>query len=147
VERVVDLLRYRAEQAGVILRTEIEPDLPQTLIDENAMTLALLNLLENAMKYGLSEQGDILVSLARNEQNLVLRVADHGSGIPMEEKGRIFDRFFRGKEARSKSTRGSGIGLSLVKHIAEAHHGKVTVDSTLGKGTCFEVTLPIQEAG
>ncbi len=146
VERAVDLVRYRAEQRGVDMRTELEPDLPETLIDEDAMTLALLNLLENAMKYGVSEDGgEILVSLTLQQRRLVLRVEDRGGGIPDEERGRVFDRFFRGREARSRSTRGSGIGLSLVKHIAEAHGGRVTVESTLGKGTCFEVTLPIRE--
>ena len=147
VERAVDLVRYRADQGGRELRTEIEPDLPRTNLDEDAMTLALLNLLENAMKYGVGEGAEILVSLASDGDRLTLRVADRGAGIPPEERGRIFDRFFRGKDARSRSTRGSGIGLSLVKHIVEAHRGKVTVDSTLGKGTCFEVTLPIQEEG
>jgi two-component system phosphate regulon sensor histidine kinase PhoR len=146
VERGVDLCRYRAEQKEVSLSTEIEPNLPDTLLDENAMTLLLLNLLENAMKYGSGEGegGEIFVSLKRGERGLLLTVADQGAGIPGEELPRIFDRFYRTKAVRSKAARGSGIGLSLVKEIATAHGGGVNVKSDLGRGTTFEVTIPIR---
>jgi two-component system phosphate regulon sensor histidine kinase PhoR len=145
VERGVDLVRYRADQGGIRLQTEIEPGLPDTLLDENAMTLLLLNLLENALKYGSGEGGEIVVSLGRNDGQLKLRVSDQGAGIPREEISHIFDRFYRAKDARSNTARGSGIGLSLVKHIAEAHGGKVRVTSDLGKGATFEVNIPIRE--
>jgi two-component system phosphate regulon sensor histidine kinase PhoR len=72
-------------------------------------------------------------------------VVDHGPGIPKEEHGRIFERFYRTKAARSKPIRGSGIGLSLVRHIAEAHGGGVRVESALGKGSAFEVTIPVRK--
>jgi len=145
VERGVDLCQYRAEQAGIKLLTNLEPQLPDTLLDEDAMTLLLMNLLENALKYGGDERGgEISVSLNRREDQLVLRVSDKGPGIPKEEHGRIFERFYRTHSARHKSVRGSGIGLSLVKHIAEAHGGGVRVESELGKGATFEVTIPMK---
>jgi two-component system phosphate regulon sensor histidine kinase PhoR len=146
VERGVDLCKYRADQGGIQLKTDIEPDLPDTLLDENAMTLLLLNLLENALKYGASEGGEIRVSLKQENGQLELRVADQGPGIPPEEISHVFDRFYRAKEVRTQSARGSGIGLSLVKHITESHGGRVRVHSDLGKGTTFEVTLPIRRA-
>ncbi len=149
VERVVDLCQYRAEQAGIALTTAIDPELPETQLDEDAMTLLLFNLVENALKYGVdaSGGGEVTVALRHDAaaRQLLLRVADHGPGIPKEEQGRIFERFYRTKAARSgSSVRGSGIGLSLVKHIAEAHGGRVRVESELGKGSAFEVTLPVR---
>lgn len=145
VERGVDLCRYRAEQGGISLDTDIEKDLPTTLLDENAMTLLALNLLENAMKYGCQDGGSIRVQLRRVDHDLALTVADQGPGIPREELSRIFDRFYRAKAVRTMPARGSGIGLSLVKHIATAHGGSVRVKSDLGKGAVFEVTIPIRK--
>jgi two-component system, OmpR family, phosphate regulon sensor histidine kinase PhoR len=151
VERAVDLLQYRAEQGHIKLAAEVEPGPPDTQLDENAMTLLVLNLIDNALKYGV-EAGEregspeVQVSLRQRDGQLVLRVADNGPGIPKEEQTRIFERFYRTKAARTKPVRGSGIGLSLVKHIAEAHGGHVRVDSDLGKGTAFEVTIPVREA-
>lgn len=145
-ERAVDLVRYRAEKAGIRLRTEIEPELPETLIDENAMTLVLLNLLENALKYGATEGGTIEVRVTAADDHVELSVADQGPGIPLEEVSRVFDRFYRAKAVRSQSARGSGIGLSLVKHIVQAHGGRVQVDSELGHGAMFRVAIPLRGA-
>jgi len=151
VDRVVDLCHYRAEQAGISLTTAIDPELPETQLDEDAMTLLLFNLVENAIKYGVdgSGRGEVVVALSHDleHRQVQLRVSDRGPGIPKEEQNRIFERFYRAKAARSGgSVRGSGIGLSLVKHIAEAHGGRVRVESELGKGSTFEVTLPVRPA-
>jgi two-component system phosphate regulon sensor histidine kinase PhoR len=146
VERGVDLCHYRAEQAGITLRTNIPPGLPETHFDEDAMTLLLLNLMDNAIKYGAERGGEVSVGLVQEANQLVLTVGDRGPGIPKDEQSRIFERFYRAKAARSQSARGSGIGLSLVKHIAEAHGGSVRVHSELGKGATFEVTIPVHAA-
>lgn len=145
LERAVDLSRYRAEQAGVTLEIHLDAEpLPELMLDENATMLLLLNLLENALKYGVGEaEPRIVVSAGVEQGAVVVRVADNGPGIPAEELSRVFERFFRGKRARSRSTRGSGIGLSLVKHIAAAHRGRVTVESEAGGGTTFTVTFPL----
>ncbi len=140
VERSLDVYRHRVEREGFKLVTKIDEGLPQTLIDENAMTLLLLNLLENAVKYG---KGEIAVYLTRVGNDLRLVVGDQGPGIPRDEQKKIFDRFYRTRDARGTHVRGSGIGLSLVKHIAEAHHGRVTVESEPGKGAAFIVDLPL----
>jgi two-component system, OmpR family, phosphate regulon sensor histidine kinase PhoR len=142
VERSLDVYRHRVEREGLKLVTKIDADLPPTLIDENAMTLLLLNLLENAVKYG---RGEIAVYLTRVGSSLRLVVGDQGPGIPSDEQVRIFDRFYRTRQARQTNARGSGIGLSLVKHIAEAHGGTVKVESEPGEGAAFIVDLPLVE--
>jgi two-component system phosphate regulon sensor histidine kinase PhoR len=141
VERAVELCSYRSEQAGVRLEAEIAEDLPRFPFDASAMTLLLLNLIENALRYGVARGGTIRVSARVRDEFVVVAVADDGPGIAEDEKRRIFDRFYRGR-SRSHS-RGSGIGLSLVKHIAEAHGGSVQVQSELGKGATFEVSIPV----
>lgn len=140
VERSLDVYRLRIEREGLELATKLDADLPPTMLDENAMTLVLLNLVENAVKYG---RGQITVYLTRVGDRLRLVVADQGPGIPLDEQKRIFDRFYRTRQARETRARGSGIGLSLVKHIAEAHGGSVTVESEPNQGAAFIVDIPI----
>jgi len=133
VARAVDLFRHRIEREGVTLKTILDDHLPETLLDENGMTLVLFNLLDNAVKYG-GEHAEITVRLQSGPGVLRLSVTDNGPGIQRDEQRRIFERFYRTRAARGKHARGSGIGLSLVKHIAEAHGGRVTVDSEPGRG-------------
>jgi len=140
VERSLDVYRHRVEREGFKLVTKIDPDLPPALLDENAMTLLLLNLLENAVKYG---RGEIGVYLGQVGESLRLVVSDQGPGIPRDEQRRIFDRFYRTRDARGTNVRGSGIGLALVKHIAEAHGGGVSVESEPGSGASFIVDVPV----
>jgi two-component system phosphate regulon sensor histidine kinase PhoR len=145
VERGIDIYRHRLERVEMQLELEVEPDLPPLRIDENAMTLALLNLVDNAIKYAPSGK-HLRVALARSDGGVALSVADAGPGIPAEEHRRIFERFYRSQSVRLKSARGSGIGLALVKHIAEAHGGNVSVDSSPGDGTTFTIWIPMAGA-
>jgi two-component system, OmpR family, phosphate regulon sensor histidine kinase PhoR len=141
VERALDVFRHRIEKEKLRLTTEMEPNLPPVRMGENAMTLVLLNLVDNAVKYA-GEGGEVLVRLRRMPGAVALSVVDHGSGITPDDQRRIFDRFYRATSARARNVRGSGIGLALVKHIAEAHGGRVEVESVLGRGSTFTVTLP-----
>jgi len=141
VERALDVFRHRIEKERLRLTTEIEPSLPPVRMDEDAMTLVLLNLVDNAVKYA-GDGGEVAVRLRRAPGAVALSVTDHGTGIAPDEQRRIFDRFYRARSARARNVRGSGIGLALVKHIAEAHGGRVEVDSALGRGSTFTVTLP-----
>ena len=140
VERSLDVYRHRVEREGLKLITKIDTELPPTQLDENAMTLLLLNLLENAVKYG---KGEIAVYLTRVGTRLRLVVGDQGPGIPADEQRKIFERFYRSRDARGTNVRGSGIGLALVKHIAEGHGGTVTVESEPGRGAAFIVDIPL----
>jgi two-component system phosphate regulon sensor histidine kinase PhoR len=141
VERALDFYRYRLEREKMRLEVELEPGLPPVRLDENAMTLALLNLLENAVKY--ASPGMVRVRLFRAGDHVELAVEDQGPGIAPDEQRRIFDRFYRARPARAQNVRGSGIGLSLVKHIAEAHGGRVQLASAPGHGAIFTLSIPL----
>src|SRR6185295_7091356 len=152
VERALEVCRFRLEKEKIRLRVEIADDLPLVRMDEDAMTLVLLNLVDNAAKYGGGEgdegigdapaAGEVRVNLARVPGGVALSVRDHGSGISAEDQKRIFERFYRADNARVRNVRGSGIGLSLVKHIAESHGGRVEVESAPGRGSTFTVYIP-----
>ena len=142
VDRAIELSQRRVLAANMQLSEDVERDLPQVQLDANAFTLAVLNLIDNAIKYA-PEGKKIEVKLARRGDHVVLSVRDWGPGIEPEEHERIFERFYRTKEVRLKPIRGSGIGLALVQHIARAHGGEATVASTPGQGSTFSISLPI----
>jgi two-component system phosphate regulon sensor histidine kinase PhoR len=142
VERAIELVGRRVTAAEMTLTAELEPDLPPVRLDANAFTLAVLNLIDNAIKYA-AEGKNVEVRLRRDGDRIVLAVRDFGPGIPREEQDKIFERFYRARAMRLKPIRGSGIGLALVQHIARAHGGDVAVTSTPGHGATFELSLPI----
>jgi two-component system phosphate regulon sensor histidine kinase PhoR len=152
VAKAVAVYRYRAEREGVELATELEPDLPRANIDERAIQLAVINLIDNALKY--APGSDVVTVRARRENGgVVVRVVDRGPGVPPEDRERIFERFVRGSTARAPGAsgpgggapiRGSGIGLALVKHIAESHGGRAWVEpSAGGPGASFAISIPV----
>ncbi len=145
VGRAIELVQRRLSSAEMTLDAEIAPELPPTLLDANAFTLAVLNLIDNAIKYA-GDGKKIELKLAKDADRIVLSVRDFGPGIDPEEHERIFERFYRARAMRLKPIRGSGIGLALVQHIARAHGGDVTVDSKLGEGSTFKLWLPIRSA-
>ncbi len=146
VERAVDLVGRRLTTAEMGISVELEPELPLVKLDGNAFTLAVMNLIDNAIKYA-AEGKKIELTLAKKtvdeDERIVLTVRDFGPGIDPEEQEQIFERFYRARAVRLKQIRGSGIGLALVRHIARAHHGDVSVTSEPGKGATFELWLPI----
>ena len=144
VDRALELSHRRAQAAEMTLETEIESDLPPARLDGNAYTLAVLNLIDNAIKYA-PDGKRIRVTLKREGDRIVLAVRDWGPGIAPDEHAKIFDRFYRAQAIRLKPIRGSGIGLALVQHIARAHGGDVTVESEPGKGSTFSLWLPISD--
>jgi two-component system phosphate regulon sensor histidine kinase PhoR len=147
VERALDVCRHRLEREKMTLVVEIEPDLPLVRMDENEMTLVVLNLVDNAIKHA-AEGGKVVVRVARAPGFVTLAVRDFGPGITSEDRGRVFERFYRAQRTREKNVRGSGIGLALVKHIALAHGGRVVVQSPVtdspepGPGAVFTVFVP-----
>lgn len=142
VRRAVDLSRHRLEQAEMVLDADLADDLPLMRIDTNTMTVAVLNLVDNAIKYA-AEGKRIEVSLRRGDGGVELEVSDLGPGVPADERDAIFERFYRSRTVRLKPIRGSGIGLALVKHIAEAHDGEVGVrPGPGGKGAVFRLWIP-----
>jgi len=145
VARAAEVYRYRAEREGVEVEVSVAPKLPITMFDERALELLLMNLLDNALKYA-KDGKRVLIEVRAAKSGLELRVIDKGPGIPATERRRIFDRFVRGSAGADKQVRGSGIGLALVKHIAESHGGKAWVESEVGEGSTFIVTLPVRSS-
>ncbi|GAB2569879.1 two-component system histidine kinase PnpS [Gracilibacillus alcaliphilus] len=109
--------------------------------DPDLLQQVVLNLMYNAVNY-TPEQGKVTLRLYRDQDYTVIEAVDTGIGIPSEALPRLFERFYRVDRARSRSTGGTGLGLAIVKHIVEAHHGHITVESELGKGSCFRVVIP-----
>jgi signal transduction histidine kinase len=118
--------------------------LPRVVIDQEAIAQAFINLLDNAVKYS-GESKEIDVTLARQNEFVTFSVRDHGVGIAREECEKVFEKFYRVGNSLIHDVKGSGLGLSIVKHIVEAHHGKVTVESEPGRGSTFSIHLPIDE--
>jgi two-component system phosphate regulon sensor histidine kinase PhoR len=143
VERALDFFRYRLEREGRQLEVDIASPIPRTLLDENAMTLLLLNLVDNAVKYGGNGQIVVRLRVSERGKEILLSVTDQGLGIAPDEQRKVFERFYRTRAVRNTNIRGSGIGLALVKHIAEAHGGDITVESVSGKGATFTLSLPV----
>jgi two-component system phosphate regulon sensor histidine kinase PhoR len=142
VTAAVEACRTRADTDGVRLVSAIETTLPFIPVDAHAFSLLVINLVDNAIKYAPGTD-EVRVEVDRRGDKIRLAVIDHGPGIPPEERGRVFERFFRGGAARERRVRGSGIGLSLVLNIAEAHRGRVRCDETPGGGATFVVELPL----
>jgi len=140
VARAVEACRVRAQREQVELSIEQPETLPNAELDERAIEIAVINLVDNALKYA-PDGKRVVVSLKQAEDQVEIRVTDQGPGIPSEDRKRIFERFERGRGAETKQVRGSGIGLALVKHIAEAHGGKAWCEPVLPRGSAFVLTL------
>jgi two-component system phosphate regulon sensor histidine kinase PhoR len=126
---------------GITLSLEIKGDIPPLKVDVNYIDQVISNLIDNAIKYTPSG-GKIDVIVEDLGKDIRVSVKDTGIGIPKEDLPRIFERFYRGDKSRSLSLGGVGLGLSIVKHIVEAHGGRVGVESEIGKGSTFYFTLP-----
>jgi len=141
VHDVLESYRFPIEQQGFTLETDIADDLPPADLDKEAVSQALINLVNNAIKYS-PEEKYLKVSARVADGGLALAVTDRGMGIPKADHKRIFEKFYRAENSLIHETKGSGLGLSLVQHIAEAHGGTVKVESAPGKGSTFTLFLP-----
>lgn len=154
VERVIrdsiESSKVVIDSAGCVVETEIEPGLPAVHGDAMGLKHALQNLIANAAKYGSDGFNWIGVTARRvalkDQAGVEIRVSDKGPGIPEAEQGSIFDPFYRGKRALRDQIQGTGLGLSLVKGIVEAHGGSISVESEPAKGTHFIIRLPAPDA-
>jgi two-component system phosphate regulon sensor histidine kinase PhoR len=141
VKEVVGGYADRAEERRIKLSTEVEPGVALRG-DRAQLGLLLSNLIDNALRH-TPAKGAVCVRLNAAEGRAVLQVADTGEGIPAGELSRVFERFYRVDKARARQTGGTGLGLAIVRHVAEAHGGTVRVDSELGRGSSFTVSLPL----
>jgi len=142
IDRVKSVFQKSVANEGFSVFSSVPEILPEPVIDKEAIQQVLYNLLDNAYKYsGNSKNIEIIVESTGD--SVKISVKDFGIGIRREDQHKIFDRFFRGGNELTRSVKGSGIGLTIVKKIIEAHRGTITLDSTPGKGSTFQVTLPI----
>ena len=142
VRDVIESYRFQIEQQGFELKVDVAEDLPQVPADEEALGQAVINLVNNAIKYS-REAKTIHIQVRRDGPRIVVSVTDRGIGIPRGEHKKIFDKFYRGEDSLVHETKGSGLGLALVRHIMEAHGGSVEVESAPGKGSTFTLILPV----
>ena len=139
---VLALFRERAEKKGVRLTADLSPEASAVEGDPRALEHVLSNLVDNAVKY-CPPGTSVRVSAAKlDEERVRLVVSDTGPGIPAEHLPRVFERFYRVDAGRSRELGGTGLGLSIVKHMVETMRGKVAVESEVGRGSTFTVTLP-----
>jgi signal transduction histidine kinase len=143
LEELVEGVRSKAASAGLTLHME---PLCKSWVLGNAVQLSrvFLNLLDNAIKYTPSG-GTIHVSLRQQDETVLASVIDTGIGIELEQLPRIFDRFWRADQSRSRKAGGTGLGLAIAQTIVEVHRGKIVVNSKLGTGSCFQVELPSRD--
>ncbi len=144
VRNTLDSYRYQIEQQGFALEEQIDSSIPTVRVDREAIARALVNLVNNALKYSDNEKF-LGVRLYRDKSVLKLEVSDRGIGIESHEQARIFEKFYRTCDPLVHNTKGSGLGLSLVRHITQAHGGDVEVESTPGRGSKFTLSLPLAQ--
>jgi histidine kinase len=142
VEAAVARLRPQFETKGVSLAAEIAPGLPLILVDPDGIGQVLTNLLGNALQY-TPAGGTVTVRAGSEDGGVAIAVADTGIGIPAEHLPHVFDRFYRVDRSRARASGGSGIGLTIARHLVEAHGGSIRAESAgPGRGSTFTVTLP-----
>ncbi len=139
---VVTSIQERVRHEGFDIGLDVEESLPLLAVDRTALSQAVTNLVDNAIKYS-GDSRKISVSASFEEQAVAIAVQDFGIGINTEDIPRVFERFYRGGDELTRTVKGSGLGLTLVKEIVEAHRGKVHIASKPGKGSVFSIRLPL----
>jgi two-component system phosphate regulon sensor histidine kinase PhoR len=145
VNRAVRAVLPQADRKSIRIDVDVSEDLIG-YCDEAQTVQMVRNLIDNAVKY-TSEGGRVDVSVSQDGSDITIKVMDNGIGIPHGELDKIFERFYRVDKARSRRLGGTGLGLAIVKDIVESHGGKISVETQLGKGSTFIVTLPAREQG
>ena len=145
IRHAVHEIRPLANQRQQILEVRMPSDPVIALLDDERINQVLSNLLSNAIKY-TPEGGHITVSLREDPEHVIIEVSDTGIGIPQDQIPLLFSKYARARNARARQIKGTGLGLLIVKEIVQAHGGKIAVESSVGEGSTFRVTLPRAEA-
>lgn len=143
VKDVLNMYRYHIEQNGFEIETDISTNGRSIQADRDAVTLAFVNLLDNAIKYSKGDKR-IRIQVEQHLKDVSLSVQDFGIGILEQEQKKIFEKFYRVGSSLVHNTKGSGLGLSLVQHIMDVHHGRVSVTSRPGRGSIFVLAFPVK---
>jgi signal transduction histidine kinase len=142
IRSTLEAFAYPLAQQGFKVEVSVAPDLPDVMMDADAVGQALANLIDNAIKYSADDRS-LTVDARVADGRLVVTVSDRGLGIAPEEQAKIFEKFYRVGRTDTQGRRGSGVGLALVRHVAEAHGGDVAVESKPGAGSRFALRLPL----
>ena len=142
VNDVLEAYRFQIEQQGFTLEVNVADDLPEVSADKEALGQALLNLVNNAIKYSRDEKY-LRLDVRRDGERVLLSVTDRGIGVAKGEQKKIFEKFYRAENSLVHETKGSGLGLALVQHIMQAHGGSVEIESAPGKGSTFTLVVPM----
>jgi two-component system phosphate regulon sensor histidine kinase PhoR len=144
IDETVAALNPKATSKELTLTSEL-PDVISTVnIDSHRIKQVLYNLMENAIAH-TPKGGKINVSAREQDNEVFVSIADTGEGIPPEDIKLIFERFYRVDKSRTRATGGSGLGLTIAKRLVEAHGGTITVQSTVGQGSTFTFSLPVNK--
>ena len=144
IKEILEAVRAKADAKNIQLSSDIPKRLPKVNIDIHRIRQGLNNLLQNAISH-TGEKGNINITAGKQADEIVVSVSDTGEGISAEDLPNIFERFYRVDKSRTRSTGGSGLGLTIARRLVEAHGGKITVKSEQGKGSTFTFTLPIDK--
>jgi signal transduction histidine kinase len=142
LRQAVDAFRPRAEAKGVDLSVGVQPELPDVPMDRTRIAQVVANLLENAI-FHTPEGGLVAVSARNSNSVLTVAVSDTGPGISSQDMDLVFERFYRVDPSRTRSTGGTGLGLTIAKQLIEAHGGSIGVESAVGQGSRFYFNLPL----
>lgn len=143
IEEVIEELEHKASKRKVHIDFKYEEDKSYlTHADRQKIYRVCQNLIFNAVKYN-HDEGEVKISLKAHKNHIQVDIKDDGQGIPPEDLKRIFERFYRVEKSRNKKEGGTGLGLAIVKHILEGHKSKISVSSTVGKGSIFSFSLPL----
>jgi signal transduction histidine kinase len=140
---VVEAYQPQAREQRINLVLETPPELPAICVDRDRLAQVMGNLLSNSLRY-LPRGGHVKVEVEREGQEVVIAAIDDGPGVPPDDLGHLFDRFWRVGPARQRATGGSGLGLSIARHIVEAHGGRIWADPTPGRGLTVRFSLPVE---
>jgi two-component system phosphate regulon sensor histidine kinase PhoR len=147
IAEVLDAVSKACRKRAQLKDIKLEFEADDTIVAQINATLleqAIVNLVDNAVKYSEPDQ-TVIVRAEKMGEEAVIKVVDEGCGIPRDHLERIFERFYRVDKARSRKVGGTGLGLAIVKHIVSAHGGRITVESSIGKGSTFSIYLPVAE--
>jgi two-component system phosphate regulon sensor histidine kinase PhoR len=145
VREIFELLEQQAQKRGATLElfpSELAEQEMPVVADRNRIRQVLVNLIDNAIKYGRESDGHVLVSLTPGRNGVRIAVRDNGNGIAPEHQARVFERFYRVEKSRTRAAGGTGLGLAISKHIVEAHKSTISIRSAVGEGTAMEFKLP-----
>jgi signal transduction histidine kinase/tetratricopeptide (TPR) repeat protein len=145
LREIVTTVQDRVRHEGFFIEVKLEDPLPSVIADRAAITQAVTNLIDNAVKYS-GESKRVIVSASDEGASLHIAVRDFGIGIRKEDVDKVFERFFRGGDELTRTVKGSGLGLTLVREIVEAHQGTVYAESEPGKGSTFLIRLPLPKS-